>query len=42
MYHGNEYSMVKTMNLSIVARTLLGSKDIFVQVREREREKDDK
>lgn len=33
VYNGEEYPMVMTMNLSIVARVLLGSRDIFVQVR---------
>lgn len=32
VYNGEEYPLVMTMNLSIVARVLLGSRDIFVQV----------
>ncbi|XP_029165906.1 importin-11 [Nylanderia fulva] len=32
LYNGEEYPMIMTMNLSIVARVLLGSRDIFVQV----------
>lgn len=33
VYNGDEYPMVMTMHLTIVARVLLGSRDIFVQVR---------
>ncbi|XP_071559337.1 importin-11 isoform X1 [Temnothorax nylanderi] len=32
VYNSDEYPLVMTMNLSIVARVLLGSRDIFVQV----------
>lgn len=32
VYNGDEYHLVMAMNLSIVARVLLGSRDIFVQV----------
>ncbi|XP_011635058.1 importin-11 [Pogonomyrmex barbatus] len=32
VYYADEYSLVMTMHLSIVARVLLGSRDIFVQV----------
>lgn len=36
VYNGEEYPgpLVMTMNLSIVARVLLGARDIFVQVKE--------
>lgn len=33
VYNGEEYPLVMTMNLSIIARVLLGSRDIFVQVK---------
>ncbi|XP_012055952.1 PREDICTED: importin-11 [Atta cephalotes] len=32
VYYGDEYSSVMTMQLSVVARVLLGSRDIFVQI----------
>ncbi|XP_011865006.1 PREDICTED: importin-11 [Vollenhovia emeryi] len=32
VYNGEEYPLVMTMNLSIVARVLLGSRDMFVQI----------